>query len=597
MPEYTGGEIIAEYLIKEGVPYVVGIPGHGNLALVDAFKDRKDSISIIQVRHEQSAIHLADGYFRASGKPLFCFTSIGPGAYNTVVGLATAFIDSSAVIVASGETHTYMFGRGVLQENERKYWADTLSVMRPITKRVWRVTRVDQLPFVIHQAFKVSTTGRPGPVHIFLPMDVQADSADVEIPEPAKHRPMGRVRGDSSLVRKAAEILAKAERPVILAGGGVITSNASPELIELAEYLGAAVITTMMGKGAFPEDHPLCAFYAGSKGTTCGNKLARNADVLLAIGCRFADETTSSYRPGVSFSIPPTKLIHVDIDPNEIGKNYPTDLGIVGDAKAVLQQIIDTLKTMMKKRKYEDLPYFKKIQDLKREWQSILEPLQKSDKIPMTTSRFLFELRKALDRDAIIVGAAGHAQAQLFQEFPVYEPRTHISSGGMSTMGWAVPAALGVKLARPNRQVVAICGDGDFQMTCQELATAVQYEIPVVYCVLNNYGWLSIRDLQIDVYGSDRGFATEFRKKSTGEFYSPDFVKMAEAFGCNGVMIERPEEVVPTIKKALKITDQPTVIEIPTQYEHPWSEGRTAGWWDVPIPAYLKRKTRGNQVI
>ncbi|HIE14104.1 TPA: thiamine pyrophosphate-binding protein, partial [Candidatus Bathyarchaeota archaeon] len=184
----------------------------------------------------------------------------------------------------------------------------------------------------------------------------------------------------------------------------------------------------------------------------------------------------------------------------------------------------------------------------------------------------------------------GHAQAQLFQEFPVYGPRTHISSGGMSTMGWAVPAALGVKLAKPDRQVVAICGDGDFQMTCQELATAVQYEIPVVYCVLNNYGWLSIRDLQIDVYGSDRGFATEFRKKSTGELYSPDFVKLAEAFGCYGVRIEKPGGVVPAVKKALELTDQPTVIEIPTQYEHPWSEGKTAGWWDVPIPAYLKRK-------
>ena len=590
MPDYTGGEIIAEYLIKEGVPYVVGIPGHGNLAMVDAFKDREDSLKIIQVRHEQAAVHLADGYYRASGRPLFCFTSIGPGAYNTVVGIATAFVDSSAVVVASGEAHTYMFGRGVLQENERKYWADTLSVMRPITKRVWRVTRVDQLPFVIHQAFRISTTGRPGPVHIFIPMDVQADSVNVEIPEPTKHRSAGRVRGDPLLVKRAAEILAGAERPVILAGGGVIASNASRELVELAEYLGAAVITTMMGKGAIPEDHPLCAFYAGSKGSSCGNKLASNADVLLAVGCRFADETTSSYKHGVSFSIPPTKLIHVDIDPNEIGKNYPTEVGIVGDAKAVLQQIIEALKAMMNKRKYEDLPYFRKIQELKREWKKILEPLQKSDKIPMTTSRFLFELRKALNRDAIVVGAAGHAQAQLFQEFPVYGPRTHISSGGMSTMGWAVPAALGVKLAKPDKQVVAVCGDGDFQMTCQELATAVQYEIPVVYCVLNNYGWLSIRDLQLDVYGVNRGFATEFRKKSTGELYNPDFLKLAEAFGCNAKRVEKPDEAVPAVKEALALTDQPTVIEVPTQYEYPWSEGKNAGWWDVPIPTYLKKK-------
>jgi acetolactate synthase-1/2/3 large subunit len=395
MTIYTSGEIIAECLIREGVPYAVGIPGHGNLALVDVLKDRQDFIDVIQVRHEQSAVHLADGYYRASGRPLFCFTSIGPGAYNTVVGLATALIDQSAVIVASGETQTYMFGRGVLQENERKHWADTMSVMRPVTKRVWKVSRVDQLPFVMQQAFRMATTGRPGPVHIFLPMDIQADSADIEIPEMRKHRAMGRICADPLQVRKACELLTSAERPVILAGGGVILSEASPELLELAEFLGAAVITTMMGKGAFPEDHPLFAFYAGSKGTSCGNKLASSADILLAVGCRFADETTSSYKPGVSFSIPPTKLIHVDIDSDEIGKNYPVEVGLVGDAKMVLCQIINTIKEMMNKRKYRDLPYFKKIQNLKEEWEKTLEPFKKSDKVPFTTARFLMELRKA----------------------------------------------------------------------------------------------------------------------------------------------------------------------------------------------------------
>lgn len=589
MTAYTGGEIIAEYLIKETVPYVVGIPGHGNLGLVDAFKKKEGDINVIQVRHEQSAIHLADGYYRASGRPLLCFTSIGAGAYNTVVGLATAYVDQSALIAVSGEAHTYMFGRGVLQEVERKHWADTFSVTRPIVKRVWRTTRVDQMPFVMQQAFRIATSGRPGPVHIFVPMDVQTDFADVEIPEPTKHRASGRIRGDMLAIRKASEILARAESPVILAGGGVILSGASQELVELAEMLGSAVITTMMGKGAIPEDHPLCALYAGSKGTSCGNKLSSNADVLLAVGCRFADETTSSYKKGASFSIPPTKLIHVDIDPDEIGKNYPVEVGIVGDAKAVLREIAENLRTMMKKRKYENLPYFKKIQEAKKEWQNILQHLQESDKIPMTTSRFLMELRRTLDRNAVLVGAAGHAQAQLFQEFPVYEPRTHLSSGGMSTMGWAVPAALGVKLAKPDRQVVAVCGDGDFQMTCKELATAVQYEIPVVYCVLNNYGWLSIRDLQLDVYGVDRGYATEFRNRRTGELYSPDFVKMAEAFGCDGVRIEKPEEITAVIRKALATIDRPTIVEIPTQRDYPWSEGKSAGWWDVPIPAYLRQ--------
>jgi acetolactate synthase-1/2/3 large subunit len=421
-------------------------------------------------------------------------------------------------------------------------------------------------------------------------MDVQAESAEVEIPEPTKRRATGLVYGDPRFIAKATQLLAKAERPVILAGGGVAISNGSRELVTLAELLGAAVITTgFSAKGVIPEDHPLCAFYAGSKGTTCGNKLARDADVLLAVGCRFADETTSSYKPGVSFSIPPTKLIHVDIDPAEIGKNYPVEVGIVGDARAVLGQLIDALRATLKVRKYQDSRYFKTIQRAKKEWEEMLEPLRKSSKQPMTLSRFLYELRKVLPRDAIVVGAAGHAQAQLFQEFPVYYPRTHISDGGNSAMGWAVPAALGAKLARPDKVVAAVCGDGDFLMTCQELATAAQYEITPIYFVINNCGWLSIRDLQIDVYGEERGFASEFRVGNTGELYSPDFVKMAESFRCRGELVEKPSEIGPALTRCLS-DGVPALIEVPVQREHPWSEGVFAGWWDVPVPAYLGKK-------
>ena len=560
------------------------------MPFLDAFKDRSDSIKVIQVRHEQSAVHLADAYYRVSGKPLVCFTTLGPGSLNAVMGLATAYVDSSAVIAISGDTHTYMMGTGTLQEIERNQWADAYNIFRYVTKRFWRVQSAAQLPAVIHQAFKVALTGRPGPTHITLPMDVQAESAEVEIPEPTKRRATGLVYGDPRFIMRATRLLAKAERPVILAGGGVAISNGSRELVTLAELLGAAVITTgFSAKGLIPEDHPLCAFYAGSKGTTCGNKLARDADVLLAVGCRFADETTSSYKPGVSFSIPPTKLIHVDIDPAEIGKNYPVEVGIVGDARAVLGQLIDVLRATLKVRKYKDSRYFKTIQRAKKEWEERLEPLRRSSKQPMTLSRFLYELRKVLPRDAIVVGAAGHAQAQLFQEFPVYYPRTHVSDGGNSAMGWAVPAALGAKLARPDKVVAAVCGDGDFLMTCQELATAAQYEITPIYFVINNCGWLSIRDLQIDVYGKERGFASEFRVGNTGELYTPDFVKMAESFRCRGELVEKPSEIGPALTRCLR-DGVPALIEVPVQREHPWSEGVFAGWWDVPIPAYLGNK-------
>ena len=580
----TGGEIIAEYLIKEGIPYVVGIPGHGCIGLIDAFKGKEDKIKVLQVRHEQSAVHFADGYYRFSGKPLAVFTSIGPGAVNTAVGVATCYVDSTSVLVITGETHTYMFGRGVLQEIERTHDANFPRMLEPVVKRWWQVTAVEQLPEILDKAFNQMLTGRRGPVLISLPMDVQAESADVEIGK-AKRRAENRFFGDPKDIDEAANLLLKAKRPVILAGGGVITSGASSELKELAEFLQAAVITTMMGKGSFPEDHPLYAWHAGAKGTSCGNKISSSADVLLAVGCRFADLTTSSYRKRVSFSIPPTKLIHIDIDPGEIGKNYPVEVGIVGDANSVMQQLIEQLQNSSKPLKRES--YVAEIQQLKEEWFQSLRELRESNKVPMTISRFLKELREFLPRDGIVLTSAGHPQAQVLQEFPFYSPRTLITSGGFSTMGFTLPAALGVKLAAGERPVIGVPGDGDFLMTVQELATAVQYNIPVVYTVLNNVGWISIRDLQLDVFGKERGIGTEFFSKEGG-LYSPDFAAIARAFGAYGERIQKGEEVKPALERAFA-SGKPAVIEVVVNREHPYSEGKTAGWWDVPIPAYLGR--------
>ena len=579
----TGGEIIAEYLIKEGIPYIIGIPGHGCLGLIDALKGKEDRIKVLQVRHEQSAVHLADGYYRISGKPLAVFTSIGPGAINTAVGVATCYVDSTPVLVITGEAHTYMFGRGVLQEIERAHDANFPRMLEPVVKRWWQVTAVEQLPGVLDKAFNQMLSGRRGPVLISLPMDVQAGSADVEIGK-AKRRAENRFFGDPKDIDEATSLLLKAKRPVILAGGGVITSGASSELKELAEFLQAAVITTMMGKSSFPEDHPLYAWHTGSKGTSCGNKVSSSADVLLAVGCRFADLTTSSYRKGVSFSIPPTKLIHIDIDPGEIGKNYPVEVGIIGDAKSVIQQLVEKLRNSSKPLKRDS--YVEEIRQLKEEWVQSLRELRESSKVPVTISRFLKELREFLPRDGIVLTSAGHSQAQILQEFLFYSPRTLVTSGGFSTMGFTVPAALGVKLAAGKRPVIGVLGDGDFLMTVQELATAVQYNIPVVYAVLNNMGWLSIRDLQFDIYGKERGMATEFFGKEGG-LYSPDYVAIAHAFGAYGERIQKGEEVKPALERAFA-SDKPAVIEVVVNREHPYSGGKAAGWWDVPIPSYLK---------
>ena len=585
----TGSEIIVKYLLKRNIPYVFGIPGHGCLGLTDALSQYPE-IKVIQMRQEMSGVHMADAYYRVTGKPLVVFTSIGPGAINTAIGLASAYVDSIPVLVITGDTHVHMRGKGVLQEIERTRDSDFPRVLEPIVKRSWQVSRVEQLPGIMQRAFNVMLTGRRGPVHIDLPMDVQCDSIEVEVPEAADQKLSKRIRGDPQKIGEAIELILTAKRPVILVGGGVMASEAFEELKEFAELIGAAVITTMMGKSAFPEDHPLYAWHTGSKGTTCGLKLSSTADVLVAIGCRFADETTSSYKHGVSFAIPPTKLIHIDIDPTEIGKNYPIEVGIAGDAKAVLRDLIEGLKQRAFKKNYEKTAYFKEMQNLKREWLQSIQDFKDDRKVPVMISTVLQEARKALARDAIIITSSGNIQAQMLQEFQFYEPKTCITAGGFSTMGYTLPATIGAKLAAPGRQVVGMVGDGDFMMTMQELATAVQNNIPILILLINNQGWLAIKDLQMAAYGEDRAYATEFLD-TKGDVYSPDFKGIAEGFGCYAEKVSKCEEIQPSIQRAFD-SEKPAVIEILVNRDYPYSGSPAHGWWDVPIPSYLEEKRK-----
>lgn len=583
----TGGEIVIESLVRHHVPYLVGIPGHGCLGLVDALSKNTNRIQLLQVRHEQSAVHLADGYYRLTGTPLAVFTSIGPGAMNTVIGVASCYVDSIPVLVLTGNSHTHMAGRGVLQEIERRQDADSLSVFAPITKRTWRPTRVDRLPSILRRAFIEMLGGRRGPVVVDLPMDVQCDSAEVRAEELGSVQPVGRPLPDPTLIEQAGRLLLQAQRPVLVAGGGVIAARAWNELRALAEFLGAPVVTTMMGKGAFPEDHPLSGLHGGSKGTTCGSALTSRADVLLAVGMRFADESTSSYRQGVTYAIPPTRLIHIDLDPAEIGKNYPAEVGIVADAQAVLAALLAWLKTHSAPRDYKSGAYFAEIQQLRAEWLARVRELAASDHAPVTISRLIAELRAFLRRDAIVLTSSGNTQAQWFQEVLTYEPQTNLTTGGFSTMGWTVPAALGAKLATPDRQVVGLLGDGDFLMTVQELATAVQYDLPVVYVVANNAGWIAIRDLQADVYGLERAVGAEFLKDDRP--ISPDLAAIARGFGCYAERISAPDEVRPALERAFA-SGQPAVIEVLVERNYPLSGSPAVGWWDVPVPTYLSEQ-------
>ncbi|HEX2765627.1 MAG TPA: thiamine pyrophosphate-binding protein [Candidatus Limnocylindria bacterium] len=567
----TGAELVVEYLVNRGVRHAAGIPGHGCWTLTDALLDRADAIRTVQVMHEQSAVHLADGHHRASGQPMLAFTSIGPGATNTVIGMATAYVDSTAVALFTGSPHTYLRGRGLLQELERRHVADNPRIFEPVTKEWWQPSRVDELPFVLDRAWNAMTTGRPGPVLLDVPMDVQADAAAVALRDPA---PPTRPRPDSAAIERAARLLAGARRPVIVAGGGVISSEATAELRALAERLGAPVVTTWNGKGAIDETHPLAGLTIGDTGSTIGNALASSADVMLSVGCRFVDWSTSSWRRGVTFAIPPTRLIQLDVDEREIGKTYPTEVPLVGDARAGLRDLLDAIGAGAPTAGHGD-----EIERLRRAWHEQVEVKSGSDAVPMTMARAVREVQAATRPDAIVVTGAGLPQGMVKQRWVTREPRTHITSGGFSTMGFTLPAAIGAQLARPDAQVLAVCGDGDFLQTMQELATAAMLGTPVCTVVLDNSGWISIKGGQQHHFG--RTAVTDFLRD--GKPYSPDYAAIGRAFGIHAEAATRPEEVRPAVERALA-SGGPSLVHVSVERDLAVAGPDKTGWWDVPVP-------------
>jgi acetolactate synthase-1/2/3 large subunit len=527
-------------------------------------------------------VHLADGYYRAAGRPMLAFTSIGPGQMNTVVGMATAYADSTAVLLATGSAHTYMRGHGLLQEIERRVSADNGRVFDPIVKEWWQPSRTDQMPFVLHRAWNQMLSGRPGPVLLDLPMDVQADAADVVMPVPSEREARGGTRPPAAEVERAARLLDGAKRPVIVAGGGAITAEAGDLVTALAERLGAPVVTTWMGKGTIDETHELNAWSVGDTASTSGNKLAASADVLVSVGCRFTDWSSSSWRRGVTYAIPPTRLIQIDIDPREIGKNYPVEVGLVGDARAALADLLEAIGPDGGPATYRTSAYFEEIQSLKADWETFKAIKQRSTATPMTQARALFEIQAATASDAIVVTGAGLPQSIVKQNWVTRQPRTHLTSGGFSTMGFTLPAAIGAKLARPDRQVIGIAGDGDFLQTMQELAAAAMLQIPVVFVVLNNSGWISIKGGQENFFG--RTAATDFLRRD-GSVYSPDYEAIGAAFGMPSEHVDHPDAVRPAVERALAV-DGPAFVAVDVARDFPDAGLDKTGWWDAPVPEY-----------
>lgn len=532
----TGAKAIIEALKREDVIHLFGISGGAVLPLYDALYDA--DVRNILAHHEQCAGHMADGYARASGRPGVCVTTSGPGATNLVTGIANAYMDSSPVIALTGQVPRHAIGTDGFQE------ADIIGIATPITKFATQIKEVQEIPRTMRQAFYIATSGRPGPVLVDIPKDIQILEAKMKF-EKQVNLPGYKPRDDPHpiQVKRAAEMLLQAKTPMILAGGGVIISEAAQELQQLAELLMLPVASTFMGKGSFPETHPLSLGVVGMHGTAKANRLILDADVLLTVGARFSDRTTGR----VDGFCPDAKIIHIDIDSAEIGKNVAIDLPIVADAGKALRAIIKILATQLINR---NTPWHTRAQQVR----DYVADDTKTETASVTAPTIIKQLRDLLPLPSIITTEVGQNQMWAALHFQALAPRTFISSGGLGTMGFGFPAAIGAKTAKPDVPVVDIAGDGSFIMTEQELATSVLEDIPVIVVILNNSVLGMVAQWQRMFYGSR--YSGSLLKNN------PDFVKLAEAFSAEGIRVTSIPEFSNAVRTALK-SNVTTVIDVP----------------------------------
>ncbi len=559
----NGGQVIIDYLIREKVPYIFGLCGHGNISIIDAMFERSDDIETISVHHESVAGFMADVFYRVSGQPTATFTSCGPGSANMPISLGNAYLDSVPFLAITGNVPTNQFGRGAFQELYRHYQADFPSTVRAYCKRVYQPTRGEQVPLMVRQAWKTMVTGRPGPVVLDVPFDIFKEAAAEEAPKPEEWSAniSSRCGADPDGVVKAVGMLLAAERPVIVVGQGVRYGGATEELLQIAERLQIPVASSASGLGAIPLEHPLSLGLVQRGGTYQANHSCRQADVLLALGVRFDDRTASSWIPGYSFTIPPTKLIHVDIDPEEIGRNYPVALGLMADVRTFLRQVIAELDKCNQKSGSSEAKqkWLMEIETYRAKWDEFVAPGMKDDSTPINPQRAAVEIDKAMPEDAVLVSDIGVHHNWLLQFCKPSRPDSLISSMGFGPMGFGVAGVLGAKLAAPDRPAVSVCGDGAFFMHANVLGTAVEYDIPVVWVVWNNYAYASIRGLQRG-YLEGRELATDFHHPETGMPYNPDFAAMARSAGIEGVSVDRPGDLGDAILAGIA-SGKPYVID------------------------------------
>ena len=570
----TGGEIMVACLEAHGVDTMFGLCGHGVIGFMDALHGSK--INLINFRHEQFAAHAADGYFRVTHRPGVVMAHLGPGMTNAITGVVNAALDSTAMVVICGDVPSQHFGRDAHQEVKMHGDASQFEMYKPFVKRAWRVQSVEAIPGIVAQAFRVATSGRPGPVLIDVPMDMFSRRAVVSIPKAVQAKVNAtRMRGDAGEIARAADLLAAAKAPAIYAGGGVILSEASDLLTALAEHLQIPVCTSLMGKGSINESNPLAMGMTGFWGTKVSNTAVREADVVLAVGTKFAEADCSSWMPEYTFAIPPTRLIHIDIDPAEIGKNYPTEVGIIADAKSALEDLLEAVAARQKKRSLAEMPRTADLVAQKNAWWKALKAVPGLDNTPIHPGRILAEVRAILPEDAIVVTDVGWNKNGLAQQFPVTRPQTHFPPGGFATMGFGPAAVIGVKKGAPERVAMTLIGDGAMSSVTGVLATAREQNVKAIWLVMNNYAFGTIYGLQHHAYKRDLG--TRFVDNRTQEPCGPNFAEVAKGFGVASRRVEKPEELRPALEAAMA-HDGPFLIDVVMDRS---VAVPTDGYWDI----------------
>jgi acetolactate synthase-1/2/3 large subunit len=537
----SGSRALIKALEREGVDVVFGIPGGAIMPVYDELLN--SGLRHVLARHEQSAAHMADGYARASGRVGVCMATSGPGATNLLTGVATAYLDSTPLVAITGQVPTHMMGRDAFQE------IDAVGIYTHVTKYSFQPQRPEEIPWTVRAAFFLASTGRTGPVHIDLPKDVQTGEAEMAFPDAVEirgYRPY--VPPDPAAVARALDMLLESERPIILAGGGVIKSGAHDYLLQLAESALIPVASTLMGKGAIPEDHPLALGLVGMHGTVQANKLVNEADLILAIGVRFSDRTTMEVR---GFA-PDARIVHFDVDPTEVSKNVRASHAVIGDLRSSLRLLLEMFRERARTGNWG--AWRRRVNEVSSEWR---------DRILGTKSEFsppylLRAMREVLPPGAIVATEVGQNQMWAALYFRALRPRTFITSGGLGTMGFGFPAAIGAKAARPDVPVVDIAGDGSFMMTMNSLATSIDEKLPVIVVILNNSSLGMVAQWQRLFYNR-RYAATLFGA-------NPDFVRLAESFGAEGVRVYSLDEFRSALARAMR-TEVTTVIDVPIHPE------------------------------